>query len=474
MGVTRGVDRLFGPLMVALLAGIVILVSGGSAAAASSTRGLADRAGLRIGTAAQSVHLDDPGYRKLIRRQVNTITFENEAKWEVIHPDRNRYDFSGADHLARWAQRHGMKMRGHTLIWQAQNPAWLEQLEPSRQEAIGILREHIFRVVGHFRHRFPGLVTQWDVVNEPIDNDGVRRQNLWQRWIGNDYIALAFRFARRAAGPGVELYLNDYFDDALMAAVEATGGEFDDYDPDPKTTPGAKGSLGCDEVTKCVAVEKLVKGLLEQRVPIDGVGFQAHMLGPDPADYRALTSWIRPLGLKWAITEADVPEPANPSQAALEQQAEAFATALRSCVDDPACGTFVTWGLSDRYTWWEGLSGGIFPNALPFDDDLNPRPAVAAMDQVLAGAPRARCQKKPSTTFKFRIARGARLTRAIARVNGVPARIARPVRGRVKVSLAGSEGADAPVRLTVRIRRSGGRQAALRQREVHLCRGRAT
>ena len=127
--------------------------------------------------------------------------FENEAKWNVLHPGPDRYNFSEADRLARFAVAHGMRMRGHTLIWHAENPEWLKALSPTRGEAKAILRDHIFTVVGHFRRKFPGLITQWDVVNEAIDNDATRRRNVWQRWIGDDYVALAFKWARKAAGP---------------------------------------------------------------------------------------------------------------------------------------------------------------------------------------------------------------------------------------------------------------------------------
>ena len=144
----------------------------------------------------------DPAYADLVAQHASVITPENETKWLVIHPSLTATTLGPVDELAAWAQAEGMKMRGHPLIWHWNIPQWVRDMDPDREEAIAIMRDHIFTVVGHFREEFPGLVTEWDVVNEPIGNDAALRNSDWRRWIGDDYIDLAFRFAREAAGPG--------------------------------------------------------------------------------------------------------------------------------------------------------------------------------------------------------------------------------------------------------------------------------
>ena len=153
----------------------------------------------------------------------------------------------------------------------------------------------------------------------------------------------------------------------MMAGAELIP-EFDDGDPLPSTSTGATGPLGCDAVAKCVATRELVDSLLAAGVPIDGVGFQGHMADLLPSDFRALTAWVGARGLDWALTEADVPMPAGTGPIGAARQADAYAAAADACIDDPACDTIVTWGLSDRYTWWKGLLGGVLPDALPFDE----------------------------------------------------------------------------------------------------------
>lgn len=372
-------------------------------AASAGLRADAQAARINFGSAAEATYLADRPYAQLLRTYGNTISFENETKWRVVHPERDRYDFSRADKLARWSWRNGMRMHGHVLAWHVNNPQWLKDLEPTRREAIGLLRDHIEVVVGHFDRRFPGLVTAWDVVNEAIDNDGSRREGIWQTWIGDDYVELAFRFAREAAGPDIELVLNDYYDNVMMAGAEAIGGEFDDGDPFPMTTPGASGSLGCDEVIKCSAARELVDELLDAGAPIDTVGFQAHIPNPEPSDYRALTSWVGDRGLRWALTELDVPVPdSGGDPGGRTHQAETFAAATDACIDDPACDTVVTWGASDRYTWWTALTSGGIDDALPYDTRLEPKQAVASLSQTLnAGATPAACPGAPRPRLRL-------------------------------------------------------------------------
>jgi endo-1,4-beta-xylanase len=60
------------------------------------------------------------------------------------------------------------------------------------------MHEYISTVVGHFAHKFPGVVTEWDVVNEPLNHDGTLAWNSWESWIGPDYIQLALQFAHAA------------------------------------------------------------------------------------------------------------------------------------------------------------------------------------------------------------------------------------------------------------------------------------
>src|SRR6266545_4335675 len=130
-------------------------------------RDLANRSDLRIGTAVDfdALNADTP-YRERIASEFSSITAENVMKWQLVEPTRGQLDCSAADQLVDFAKHNGQKVRGHTLLWHNQLPTWLTDgvtagtITPA--ELRGILRQHIFDEVSHFK----GKLYQWDVVNE--------------------------------------------------------------------------------------------------------------------------------------------------------------------------------------------------------------------------------------------------------------------------------------------------------------------
>jgi len=348
----------------AVLAILWVVVAGcgddGSGAAADSCAGgtsglrcLAAARGLTIGSAVNFHALSaDTTYPLVAAREFNIVTPENEMKWDIVHPQRERYDFSRADAIVAWARRHGMEVHGHVLAWHQQNPGWLTAGSFGRDESIAILRDHIHTLVGRYR----GRVAQWDVVNEAVDDSGGKlRDTLWLRRIGADYIDLAFRFAREA-DPNVQLFYNDY-------AIESRGVKFN-------------------------AVSALVGDLKARAVPIDGVGFQSHVLfGAQCArcldNLGANLRRITDLGLDVAITELDVPITPPPTDENLAAQAYLYDTALAACLSVPRCYTFVMWGFTDRYSWIPATFPP-FDDALIFDRNYVPKPAYDALRMRLA------------------------------------------------------------------------------------------
>src|SRR5262245_35029562 len=71
-------------------------------------RDLADRHGLRVGTAINyEAWLEDPKYDDIAASQFSTITAENVMKWESLEPTRGTYNWGPADELVAFAQEHG-------------------------------------------------------------------------------------------------------------------------------------------------------------------------------------------------------------------------------------------------------------------------------------------------------------------------------------------------------------------------------
>jgi endo-1,4-beta-xylanase len=102
----------------------------------------------------------------LVRQQFNIVVAENAMKPEKLAPtESGSYEFSETDQMVDAALSAGLKVRGHTLLWHQQMPAWFlldEGKEVSRAVLVARIEKYITDVVTHFR----GRIYAWDVVNE--------------------------------------------------------------------------------------------------------------------------------------------------------------------------------------------------------------------------------------------------------------------------------------------------------------------
>ncbi|MFI7219531.1 endo-1,4-beta-xylanase, partial [Micromonospora maritima] len=183
------------------LVGAALMVPG-PAQAASTLGAAAAQSGRYFGTAIAASRLNDSTYSTIAGREFNMITAENEMKPDATQPQRGQFTFSSGDQIYNWATQRGLKVRGHTLAWHAQQPGWMQSLSGGNLRQAMI--DHINGVMGHYR----GKLAAWDVVNEAFNEDGSRRQSNLQG-TGNDWIEVAFRTAR-AADPSTKLCYNDY------------------------------------------------------------------------------------------------------------------------------------------------------------------------------------------------------------------------------------------------------------------------
>jgi endo-1,4-beta-xylanase len=332
------------------LALVLMALAAGPAQAHHRYKGLRDLAPRPlIGTAVDTDLLgSDATYTSILDREFNSVTPENAMKWERVERDRGVLDFAAADRLVAHARAHRQVVRGHTLVWHSQLPAWLTAGTFTDAELEAILHQHITDEVSHFR----GRVYAWDVVNEAFNEDGTLRDTIWLRQLGPGYIAKAFRWAQEA-DPRAKLYYNDY-------NLESIGPKSD-------------------------AAYALVQDLRRQGVRIDGVGFQGH-LGlqyPYPDTLGDNLKRFAALGVDVAITEADVRMilPVTPEKLAM--QADQFAAMLDSCRAVRRCVSFTVWGFDDLHSWVPTVFDGEGA-ATPFDESYRPKPAYFALRDALA------------------------------------------------------------------------------------------
>jgi len=333
---------------------------------AQTLRQAADDQGFLIGTAVRSSQLSEPAYASTLAREFNMVEAEDAMKWLALRPDEKSYDFRQGDELVRFAEANHMKVRGHCLVWDHNNPDWLTQGHFSSEQLSRLLQEHITRVMRHYS----GKVFAWDVINEATDEKGNLRDSIWynqpgigfsQR--GTEYIAQVFRWAHKA-DPRALLFYNEAEGEGLNR--------------------------------KSDAIYLMVKDLRSRGVPIHGVGLQMHIprLDADIAALEANIIRLTELGVQVHITELDISMPIDSSGHAREEdrkhQADIYRDILRACLDNTGCTAIQTWGFTDKYSWIGSHSHGTRGQALPFDRTYQPKPAYFSIrEELLAGRSQA-------------------------------------------------------------------------------------
>ncbi|MGA2004439.1 MAG: endo-1,4-beta-xylanase [Terriglobales bacterium] len=331
--------------------------------APESLREAAEHSGVLIGAAVRPAELSEPAYAATLAREFNMIEPEDALKWEVLRPDSQSFDFHQADEVLDFADRHNIKVRGHTLVWHRQTPGWLNKGNFTPAQLSNLLETHIRTVVGHYR----GKISAWDVANEAFD-EGVRtgqlRSTIWydQPGIGYAqqgpaYLAQCFRWAHEA-DPQALLFYNE-------AEAEEMNRKSD-------------------------AIYTMVRDFQRQRVPIDGVGLEMHIgtLHPDIPSISANIARFTALGLQVHLTEMDVSLPVDSrgdaSPADLQQQASVYRQIAEACLSHPGCSAIQTWGFTDKYSWIGSHSKHTQGAALMFDRNYQPKPAYVALRNALA------------------------------------------------------------------------------------------
>ena len=61
----------------------------------------------------------------LLKKHFNSLVSGNDMKWDATEPNPGSFNFTNADQQVAFAQANGMLVRGHTLLWHQQIPAWV-------------------------------------------------------------------------------------------------------------------------------------------------------------------------------------------------------------------------------------------------------------------------------------------------------------------------------------------------------------
>ena len=212
----------------------------------------------------------------------NQNTPENGGKWGSVEGTRNVMNWSDLDASYNQAQKYGILFKEHTLIWGAQQPSWIANLDTASQ------RKEIDQWFSLLAARYKNI-DYIDVVNEPLHNApngmlpwGATVKNVdYAKSLGGagktgwDWIITSFRMARKYF-PKSKLIMNEY---SVINSSQTT----QDY-------------------------IKIIK-LLQADSLIDGIGEQAHAFttyGTAATTLKANLDALATTGLPIYLTEMDI------------------------------------------------------------------------------------------------------------------------------------------------------------------------
>jgi GH35 family endo-1,4-beta-xylanase len=293
------------------------------------------RSAFQWGTALEMARLirdspDNLRYREIALELFNSGSTENDLKWPVWLGEWDG-DYNQAQTLAglHWLQDHGIRMRGHNLVWPGRKnlpKPILDRLgTPLQGEIPAIIDAHIREICRATR----GLVTEWDVLNEPMTNHDLMDA------FGPEIMVDWFKTAREEL-PGTALFLNDFSNQD--ATTDAAHVAF---------------------------FEKTVHFLIDHGAPVTGLGLQSH-IGSKPSDpehvLAVLDRYQAEFHLPVRITEFDVMTYDE------DLQADYTRDYLILCFSHPSVVGVQFWG------FWEGAHWR--PRAAMFRQDWSERPAA--------------------------------------------------------------------------------------------------
>lgn len=314
----------------------------------------------------------------LLTTHFEMVTPENCMKPQSTQPTEGDFRFDACDEFVSFSIDHRLKIVGHCLVWAKDDrtPEWFATKNGApvdRDTLLARMKTHIEQVAG----RYGDKIAMWDVVNEALsDGDGdYLRDSVWSRTCDEEFIVKAFEYAR-AAAPKAMLIYNDY---------------------------------RCDMPEKREKLIRLVRSLKEHNAPIDAVGLQGHYeLDSIPFEgLEAMFAAMRELEVKVVVSELDIdvvtrgkwwaennkyreelksydPYKDGCPPEILERQAQQFAQLFALfCKYDDVIERVSFWNLHDGQSWLNYFPWNRTNYPLLFDRSGNPKPAFAAVTEVL-------------------------------------------------------------------------------------------
>jgi len=272
--------------------------------------------------------------------------------WGSFEPVEGKKAFDRLEAVAKWCKEHGIRAKGHPLVWHQVVPGWVNHRFVGKPDALEArLKERVTEIVAHFH----GLIDTWDVINEVTVSD--RFDNPVGEWIKTKGMVeptlLSLNWAHRA-NPDAFLLVND-------------------FNIKPPT------------------YENLIAELIRRKAPIHAIGIQSHMhYGKWSMEkvWEVCERYAR-FGLPIHFTEFTYPSGPRPPGPRLkhykewvttpdgeQEQAEYVEKFYTLLFSHPAVEAITSWDFADAGAWRNAPHGYL-------RKDLTPKPAFHVLKKLI-------------------------------------------------------------------------------------------
>jgi endo-1,4-beta-xylanase len=359
--------------------------------------------GMYIGTVfLNEVHhnyLLDPSFLPTLFREFNLAWIGSEWGWPEDRPaDPATIDFDHTltDEAVALASDNHLALKMFTTGWYSQIPRWLldtpfDQMQP-------IMENRIAKDIGHYS----GKMALWDIFNETVldSGKGFRNRQLANPKNGDEFAPYGYEYSPWVNGQDTSL-------------IQAAFHKAREMDPNAKLFLNEYNNEQLGR-SKSEFFYHFVSDMKKAGVPVDGVGFQLHLiilgntvgLGGDqtPIDtyldnvnrnvqrYNDLGLLVEFSEVEVAIRTDDLDLTTTAGQQLynerLKTQADVYAGLMKIAKENKNVVAFIFWEASDT---WSSIFNVEWPerqvlgDAALFDTYYQPKPAYNAVLDVLKG-----------------------------------------------------------------------------------------
>lgn len=256
---------------------------------------------------------DDIWYKATAQKFFNSGVNENDFKWSLMQPNPGPVNYDNVNNYIDWCDEAGWEMRGHTLLWGSKNyedfhplQKWVKDLPVN--DMMDTCKVRVQREMQYYK----GIIKEYDVMNEAIPGHA----DWLQQTVGDSINWNSFKWAREA-DPDAKLFINDY--------GVISGNAYPQY-------------------------LKLIRTMLDNDAPVDGIGVQGHFSGSlNPHSVKYILDTLATLGLPIKVTEFDMQVGDNNMNE--ETQAKYYSLMMRTAFAHEAVSGFLFWGFWDSRHW---------------------------------------------------------------------------------------------------------------------------